>query len=197
MDVTSDRTISSNTLIIDDQGRALRFDLEGIAPGEISEVPGIVPRLTAVLTTDLTFDTANEEKIIAFDYIEKSSGITLSDGEIEFTHSGRYKGEIVCQVNESSDPTFILWIEVKPLSTGVWELNDGMSKVRIRDDSGYSISMGGSIEIQAGDKIRIKGKITSSQDTLVLQGVSETLDLGVNQQPSALIDIFRVGDLTP
>lgn len=194
--VITDRTLNAGTFIVDDQDRSFTFDLNGIAPGTTLDLPCVVPRMTAVLTTDLTYDTASEEKIIAFDTDEHSVNINLSGGEIEFLVTGRYRGDIILQIDESGDPTFIMWIEIKPVSTGIWELQGGMAKSKIKDDINFTLSLNGSIEMNAGDKMRLKGMITNSSDTLILKSISETVSLGTLEQPAASIDIFRVGDIT-
>jgi hypothetical protein len=159
--------------------------------------PSLVPRLTAILTTNLTFDTADEEKIVAFDVAAKAYGVTLSGGEIEVASKGRWAGHVIYQINETSDPTFVTWLEVKPFATGVWELVGGMIKTKIKDDTTYTLSLSGTLELEAGDKIRVKGMITNSNDTLVLQNTSETVSLGTLNQPPAIFEFTWVGDKTP
>ena len=120
-----------------------------------------------------------------------------ANGEIEALLSGRYEGHIILQVNETSNPTIVVWSEVKPISTGVWELSGGMAKTRFKEDTSWTLTLDGSLELQAGDKVRVKAMmIGGGADKFELEGITESVDLGTIVQPSANIDIVRVGSLT-
>ncbi|MCJ8292876.1 MAG: hypothetical protein MJK15_00585 [Colwellia sp.] len=158
---------------------------------------GIEPRIDAELSTNLTLDTALEEKIIPFDVDKRSSGITVSAGVFTMPQDGRYQGALTLQIDEQSDPTFMVWLEVKPLSTGVWVLGGGLRKTKIKEDTFYTITLAGTMELLDGDQIRISSAITSSTDTAVIKEVSQVLSLGTAVQPSATLSIDWVGGLTP
>lgn len=157
----------------------------------------LMPRMDAILSTDLTLDTALEEKIIPFDTDVRSSGITVSAGVFTMPQDGRYHGDLTLQIDENSDPTFMVWLEVKPLSTGVWQLGGGLRKTKIKDDTFYTITLAGTMELLTGDQVRISAAITSSADTAIIKEVSQVLSLGTAVQPSAAMSIDWVGPLTP
>jgi len=158
----------------------------------------IIPRLNAYLSTNLLFDTEDEEKIIEFDAMNTNYGIDLADGEIEFLSSGRYRGSLMFHINETGDPEFMVWIEIKPVATGTWVLLGGAVKAKFKDDTSFPLTPNGSVEVQLGDKIRVKGmQITGGPDTITLQSFTQSVLLGTLNQPSVTIDIIRVGDLTP
>lgn len=156
-----------------------------------------VSKLEAYLSTDLTLDTTLEEKIIEFDTVSSSNDISLGlNGEIEVLKSGQYAGHLVLYINETSNPTVVVWNEVKPLATGVWELSGGMAKTKIAEDSVFTLSLDGSMALQAGDKVRIKTMlIGQGADKFVLEGISQAVTLGTISQPSANIEIIRQGAL--
>lgn len=157
----------------------------------------LMPRIDASLSTNLTLDTTLEEKVIPFDVDLRSSGITLSAGAFTVTKDGRYHGDLTLQIDETGDPTFMVWLEVKPLSTGVWVLGGGLRKTKIKDDTFYTITLAGTMELSAGDQVRISTAITSSTDTAIIKEVSQVLNLGTAVQPAATISIDWMGPLTP
>lgn len=154
-------------------------------------------KLEAYLSTDLVLDTSLEEKVIEFDTVSNSNDISLGlNGEIEVLKSGQYGGHLVLYINETSKPTVIVWNEIKPLSTGVWEVSGGMAKTQIAEDSAFTLSLDGSMLLQAGDKVRIKAMLVGmGADKFTLQGVSQAVGLGTISQPSANIEIVRMGAL--
>ena len=154
--------------------------------------------MDAYMSFDLTYDTNLEEKVIEIDTVNESNLINLgSNGEFEVLVSGRYEGHIVLQVNERSDPTIVVWNEIKPLATGVWELSGGMAKTRFREDVSWTLTLDGGLELQAGDKVRVKAMMLGfGSDEFTLEGITQAADLGTLVQPSAHIDIVRVGALT-
>jgi len=159
---------------------------------------GLNPRIDSYLSTDLTLDTALEEKVVVFDVDIRSIGVTLSGGEFTIPVDGRYHGHFTTQIDETSDPTFLAWVEVKPLATGVWELSGGMIKTKIKDDTFYTLNLDGTLELLEGDKVRVKTMIINgSPDKAILKGISQVVSLGTLTQPSATISIDWIGDLTP
>lgn len=154
--------------------------------------------MDAYLSTDLIYDTNAEEKIIEFDTISKSNSINLgSGGEIEIVEAGRYDGHLILQINENSDPTVVVWTEVKPVLTGTWALSGGMAKTKFKEDASWTLTVGGSLELQAGDKVRIKAMMLGGgSDKITLEGITQAVGLGTLVQPSAHIEILRVGALT-
>lgn len=154
--------------------------------------------MDAYMSFDMTYDADEEEKIIEIDTVNESNLINLSaNGEFEVLVSGRYEGYIILQINETSDPTIVVWNEVKPLSTGVWQLAGGMAKTKFKEDASWTLTLEGGLELQAGDKVRVKAMMLGGgTDKFVLEGITQTTDLGTLVQPSAHIDIVRVGALT-
>ncbi len=91
--------------------------------GAITLVNKPNPYMTAYMSTDLTYNTALEEKIITFDTVDSAFGVTIpSAGEFLADQEGVYFSVITLQVKETSDPTFIVWLEYKA-DGGVWELS--------------------------------------------------------------------------
>lgn len=151
--------------------------------------------LDAYMSTDLTFDVGLEEKVIGFDTIKESHDINLgAGGELEVTKDGRYAGHLILQINEISDPTIVVWNEVKPLATGVWELSGGMAKTRFKADASWTLTLDGTLELKAGDKVRVKAMMLGfGADGFTLEGISQVADLGTLVQPAAHIEVVRVG----
>lgn len=154
--------------------------------------------MDAYMSFDITYDTDEEEKIIEIDTVNESNLINLGpNGEFEVLISGRYEGYLVLQINETSDPTIVVWNEIKPLSTGVWKLAGGMAKTKFKEDANWTLTLEGGLELQAGDKVRVKAMMLGGgADKFVLEGTTQTANLGTLVQPSAHIDIVRVGALT-
>lgn len=148
-----------------------------------------VQRIVATRTTDLTIGA---QTIVPFEQAVKSVGITLDpSGSIVVSEDGFYHGNFKLYLQESGDPLVMIWMECKPLATGVWHLCSGaMIKLKFKDSGGNSVSLNGGLDLLAGDEFRIMVKAISGGGTLKTQ--TETTDLGVITQPAASLSIFRV-----
>jgi len=158
---------------------------------------GSNPFLVGHLSTDLTFDTGLQEKIIAIDTTSASFGVSVVAGEFEVDTDGEWITNLTLQIKESSDPTFIVWFEVKPLVTGVWELaNGGVDKVNItklKTDQNWTMFISDSLHLLAGDKYRIVGMSkNNSPDKVELMKVTQVVSLGTLTQNSAFVDVIRI-----
>ena len=89
-----------------------------------------------------------------------------------------------------------IWIETKPLLTGVWQLaSTGMSHPTVFDDGGIPVAMSGSIDGLAGDEFRIMIKEISGTGTL--KSIDEVVALGTVTQYAASLSVVKVGPVTP
>ncbi len=153
--------------------------------------------IEAIMSIDMTYDTSLEEKIVLFDTPTKANGITLgTNGEFEVSLEGHYEGHLILQVNETSDPVIFVWLEVKPAATGVWELSGGMARTKFKEDTSWTLTLDGSLDLEAGDKVRVLMMMQGvGSDKFVLEGISKNVSLGTLVQPSASIEILRTGSL--
>lgn len=151
--------------------------------------------LDTVMTSNLTCDTSLEEKILNFDVSRKARGITLlNNGEILVSESGTYNGHLILQVNETSDPTIFVWIEVKPAATGTWELSGGMARTKFKEDTSWTLTLDGSLDLQAGDIVRTKIMMQGQgTDQFTLENITQSVTLGTLLQPAAHLEIVRQG----
>ncbi len=72
-----------------------------------------------------------------------------------------------------------------------------MAKTKFKEDASWTLTLEGGLELQDGDKVRVKAMMLGGgDDKFVLEGITQTANLGALVQPSAHIDIVRVGALT-
>ena len=163
-----------------------------------SHAQPVNPHLSGHLSTNLTFDVGLEEKVIALDTTTKSNGITLSAGEFEVGTNGNWLVNLTLQIKETSDPTYLVWFEVKPLATGAWELaNGGVDKVNItklKTDQNWTMFISEGLDLLAGDKFRISAMITSNSDKVELKQVTQAVSLGTLTQNSAFIEVVKASN---
>jgi len=152
------------------------------------------PRLNAHLSTNLSL-SLEIETIIEFNTVENALDISLSSGEITFTHGGKYCGHLILSIDEDRDPEVYVWVEKKPISTGVWELANNMSVLKVKEDGTYFLP--GDVEVDSGDIIRFKIYYTKSDATADLISISKTFSLGTLVQESASVSLIKVGEVTP
>lgn len=166
--------------------------------GGITLTPKPNPHLSAYMSIDMVYDTELEEKVILFDTVQSASNVTITTpGEITGTVEGLYYGVIKLQVKESSDPTFLTWLEVKP-DGGVWQLAPmaEMTINKMKTDTNFTYLVTGMFPISEGDTYRINAMSEKPPaDKVELKEVIKTVTLGTITQRSARIDLFRVGDL--
>jgi hypothetical protein len=155
------------------------------------------PHLSGYLSTNLTFDTTGQEKIIALDVTNHASNISMTAGVFTVASSGDYMTNITLQIKETSDPTFAVWLEVLPFATGVWELagagSDKCNISKLKTDQNWTMFFSDTIVLQADDKFRFVGTLTSGgADKIELKSASLTVSLGTINQHSAFVDVVRV-----
>lgn len=170
--------------------QADKIKLDGLSQDE---------RLTTVRSLDLVLD--GTEQVIAFDPAQTSRATGLSvnvGGNIYVGVDGYYGGSISSFIDKSggSGAAMAIWLEIKPLATGVWELaDDQMSNPVVFDDTGLPVIINVSIDALTGDEIRVKIKEISGTATLITK--TEVMALGTVNQFAASLSMFRIGPVTP
>lgn len=160
---------------------------------------GTVSRLATVMSADLVLSGGEQQ--IPFDPAQtsRSVGFTVNpSGSFTLAGDGYYRGDMAIYVDKSGGAGVVLaiWVETKPLLTGVWKLaSTGMSHPAVFDDGGLPVAMQGSIEGLAGDEFRIMIKELSGTGTL--KSIEEVLSLGTVTQYAASLNVVRVGPVTP
>jgi hypothetical protein len=155
------------------------------------------PHLSGYLSTNLTFNTTLQEKVIALDVTNHASNISLAAGVFTVATSGDYMTNITLQIKETSDPTFAVWLEVLPFATGVWELagagSDKCNISKLKTDQNWTMFFSDTIVLQADDKFRFVGTLTSGgTDKIELKSAMLVVSLGTITQHSAFVDVVRV-----
>lgn len=159
---------------------------------------GTNERLTTVRSLDLVL--SGSEQVIEFDPAQTSRAVGLSvtgTGTILVGVDGFYQGDLSLFVDKSGGvgANLSVWIEIKPLATGVWELaSQGMSNPIVYDDGGQPVALAGSIDALAGDEIRIK--IKENAGTATLTSETKTVALGNITDFAASLTVVRVGPIT-
>ena len=151
-------------------------------------------RLVSVLEDTLVFDGTEQQ--LAFDPA-KSAGVGLAvnpSGSATLAAGGLYQGVLSLHVNKAGGQGLdvAVWIEVKPVSTGVWALLTGtMSNPVFHDDGGQSAVLTGSVLATAGDELRLMVKAVAGAGQV--ETISHTVSLGGLKAYAANLSIFRVG----
>ena len=160
---------------------------------------GTVERLSTVMSADLVL--SGSEQQIAFDPAQtsRSEGFTVNPGgSFTLDNDGFYNGDMSIYVDKSGGAGVFMaiWIECKPLLTGVWKLASvGMSHPTVFDDGGLPVAMSGSIDGLAGDEFRVMIKKLSG--TATLKSIDEVVSLGTVTQFAASLSVCKAGPVTP
>lgn len=161
----------------------------------LPDTSGTVERITAIRSLTLV---VSSESTISFDPAQTvgANGLVVNvSGNVECLAGGdgHYQGSFKVYVDESSDPTIYSWIEIKPQSTGVWEVSPAsLFKTKLKEDSGLCIPLNGGIDLLEGDEIRFKTRATSGTSTLVTQTDTGPA-LGTVTQFAAVLNMWRIG----
>ena len=160
---------------------------------------GTIERLSTIMSADLVL--SGSEQQIAFDSAQtaRSTGFTVNpSGSFTLDNDGFYKGDMSIYVDKSGGAGVFMaiWIECKPLLTGVWKLASiGMSHPTVFDDGGLPVAMLGSFDGLTGDEFRIMIKKLSG--TATLKSIDEVVSLGTVTQFAASLSVYKVGPVTP
>lgn len=160
---------------------------------------GTLERLSTIMSADLVL--SGSEQQIAFDPAQtsRSVGFTVNaGGSFTMTNDGYYFGTLALFVDKSggAGANLSIWIEIKPLSTGIWQLSSpGMSNPIVYDDGGQPVALTGSVDALAGDEFRIMIKENSGSATLTTE--SKVVALGTINNYAAALTVYKVGPVTP
>lgn len=160
---------------------------------------GTTSRLTTVRSLDLVLD--GTEQIIAFDPAQTSREIGLSvtvGGNVLAGVDGYFSGILSLFVNKSggAGADLAIWLEIKPIATGIWELaSASMANPIFFDDGGQAVAFSGVVDVLDGDEIRVKIKEQAGSATLETSTL--TTALGDVSQFAASLSMFKIGPVTP
>lgn len=160
---------------------------------------GTTERLTTVMSADLALSSS--EQVIAFDPGQtlRSEDITVNaGGSFTVNNDGYYTGSLSMFVDKSggSGADLSIWIEIKPLSTGVWELaSPTAANPVVFNDGGIGVALNGTIDALAGDELRVMIKENSGSATL--KTITKAVSLGSINTYAASLSAYRVGPITP
>lgn len=149
-------------------------------------------RISSYLSTDLTL--TGSEQALAFDAIKWNRRITNTAGVFTIPEQGYYNGTINLNVSVTGISSFIVWVECKPIATGVWQLCGGsMIKISGGDDFSGNVPMNSGFDFEIGDEVRVMIKKVAG--TVDLISATETVGLGVLTEPSASITFARTDNI--
>lgn len=156
-------------------------------------------RLSTIMSVDLVL--SGSEQQIPFDPAQTSRAedITVNaGGSFTIANDGYYTGALTLFVDKSggAGANMSIWVEVKPLSTGIWELSSSaMSNPIIYDDGGQPVALTSSIDALAGDEFRVMILLNAGVATLTTE--SNTVALGSINNYAASLSVSKVGPVTP
>jgi hypothetical protein len=155
---------------------------------------GTADRLSIRMSADLVLD--GTEQVIQFDPSQSvGAGMTVNaGGSITANIDGHYNGDLGLHIDKSGGGgvQLVIWVEIKPIATGAWELaSDSSTNPLVFDDGGHSIAFPGHIEALAGDEIRVKIKRLSG--TAKLTTDSNVVGLGTVSDWAASLSVDRTG----
>lgn len=154
-------------------------------------------RINSVLENDLVFD-GTEQQIIFDSAQSAGQGLTTNpSGTITSSENGVYSGSLGLHVNKSGGVglNLSIWFEIKPLSTGVWELGSQgrMANPVFFDDGGQNATFTAVVKMLIGDEIRLLMK--SNAGSGKLETITATVALGNITSYAATVALFRAGDI--
>ena len=160
---------------------------------------GTTERLSTIMSADLIL--SGSEQQIPFDPAQTSRAedITVNpSGSFTMANDGYYTGALTLFIDKpgGAGANMSIWVEVKPLSTGVWELSSSaMSNPIIHDDGGQPVALTSSVDALAGDEFRVM--ILLNAGTATLTTGSNTVALGTINNYAASLSVSKVGPVTP
>lgn len=159
---------------------------------------GTTARLSTLMSADLVLD--GTEQIIAFDPAQtgRAQGITINvGGTFTVNEDGYFNGDLSLFADKSGGAggNMSIWIEIKPLATGIWQLaSPGMSNPIVFNDGGVPVALAGSVDALAGDEFRIK--IKKNGGTVTLRSEAKVVSLGTITNFAAALSVYKVGPVT-
>ena len=187
------------------KGPQAGLGLGGLTPEQEQALAEITPgggtheRLSTVMSVDLVL-TGGEQQI-PFDPAQtlRSTGFAVNAGGSFTTNfDGFCAGSLSLHVDKSggAGANLSIWIETKPLSTGVWQIvGTGMSNPIMHDDGGQAVALSGSVDALAGDEFRVIIQENSGTTTLTTE--TQVKALGTVNDYAASMTVYRVGPITP
>lgn len=154
------------------------------------------PRISAALTNTTTLAYSNDTTI-PFNVVGDSFKVSNSSGEFTIEESGYYEGYMNCYIQEQGNPEVAFWVEVYPSGGSAWELAPNkVAVVYTRDDTGTTLlPLSSGLNLNAGDKIRIRARIVSNYDSASLTSRSISTDLGSLTQYPATISFIKQSNI--
>lgn len=155
----------------------------------------IEARILTVRELDLVFDDTDQQ--IVFDSAQSAGyGMTVNvSGSITANVDGYFHGSLDLYVDKSGGARLeiAVWLEIKPLLTGVWELITGaMVQPTFKDDGGQNTTLAGDIQMLVGDEMRVMLKSVAGNGKI--ETITETVSLGTITQFAASLSVFRAGE---
>ncbi len=146
------------------------------------------PYMNSVITN--TFNISTTAITLAFDTVSSSRDITLSAGEFTINTAGTYTGQITVNLNVTLAPVISFWIE--RFNGSVWSLVDNsLASLRNFTDTTAVVQLSSGLNLQAGDKFRIRALKSGVGNVNLLSDVITTPLGNLNQRP-AVISFRRI-----
>jgi hypothetical protein len=159
---------------------------------------GTVERLSTVMSADLVLDGTEQQILFDPAQTSRNNGFAVNaGGSFSVDNDGYYNGSLGLFVDKSSGAgaDLSIWVEKKPIATGVWELaSTGMSNPVIYDDGGQPFVLSGNFDALAGDEFRIMIKENSGSATLKTS--TKTVALGNISNYAASLSVVKVGPVS-
>lgn len=157
--------------------------------GIVTVSDGNTDVITVIKTANLALSTTAQ--MIGFDTIVHSEGITNAGGVITIDKTGLYYGTLKMYVNQNSNPDVWVWTE-RSTDGLTWETFNGMAtKLRVNTDSEMFVSLNGTMDLNAGDKVRIMSAIVGA-GSATLETQTTTIGTTALTQYPAIISIIKI-----
>lgn len=157
--------------------------------GTVTVSDGNTDVITVIKTANLALSTTAQ--MIGFDAIVHSEGITNAGGIITIDKTGLYYGMLKMYVNQNSNPDVWIWAERSADGT-TWETFNGLAtKLRVNTDSEMFVFLNGTMDLIAGEKIRIMTAIVGA-GSASLETQTATIGTTALTQFPAIISIIKI-----
>ena len=159
---------------------------------------GTTERLSTVMSATLVLSGGEQQ--LAFDPAQtsRSAGFTVNvGGSFTVLQDGYYSGDLSLYVDKSGGigVDLSIWIEIKPLATGIWQLaSTGMSNPIVHDDGGQPVALNGALDVLSGDEVRIMIQENAGTGSLISE--TKVKSLGSVTDYAASISVYKVGPVT-
>lgn len=145
--------------------------------------------ITIIKTANLTLSTTAQT--IAFDTVVHNEAISNNNGVITIAKTGLYYGTLKMYINQTTNPDVWVWVE-KSADGTTWNTFNGIaSKLRVNTDSEMFVSLNGTMDLNANDKIRVMVAIVGA-GSASLESQTTTIGTTSLTQHPAIMSIIKI-----